>query len=867
MHAIYLLCVLAVPLLPLAAPAACTAPDWLVCAPTTPPAVASWTDGSISGITLSNTLISRSWVLNASGVAAFGLLDFRSELDEASWTGAPGAGVSLLQALTPEAILTLNGTSVSVGGLATSARGGSPNFTLVGVNEYTTCSFVAQGPTGSLDTCLAACFADGACNIVDWIPPSNSTAADCVFKNCPTPLAPSLAPYAGCYVYATDVAPESPAPPIVTSGPFLNRTLLSQPGVLIPLPGALVFTGYTVGAPTAAYNWTAGKRGSPAGLSWPPAGIALQVAFTGAPGSVLAGIDVRVSYEMYTGSPSMTKWVTVARGDLNSGVTLNSIVVETLAVNPPFAPLATITYPQSTATSPPLFPSSGKLGLLTDFYYATWVNWTNGDVTDGTPGSTQPIVTVTELGDLSWPVQTTPWKSARVFELLFDDGPEAGSATALFPSSENYWGCTLGPCSNVGTGAALQGGMTERRGLTIRRFMALIAPQTLENPLQNHLTASDSASIRASCTAMASVGWEMLVLSYGSGADVENLDPAYLSRMAADIAFCNALGIEVGAYDLIGWSRDPGNGWSALTPDGSDSGNACFASGWEAYLGHAFFAFANATGLTMLETDGPYAGYSCSNASHAGHAGDANAVAVQSRAMASMYARLQSAGIYLNAPDSYFTAGISKMGIGYNEGTFRLPDVDLISLIQRQVIYDATFYTIPSAAWSQLPMATYDFTSSFDLERFSAGVGGQLALGIATFIYQPPGASFLPSPAVSPILSQWASFFKANRVLLSSGDVIHVRRPDGQGVDIILHARAGADVPGLLVLTNPTPAAITTTVTVPLYYTGLAPGSAATVAWSGGANTPVQLDWRARVVLQNVTVSPRSIAWATVSAA
>ena len=96
--------------------------------------------------------------------------------------------------------------------------------------------------------------------------------------------------------------------------------------------------------------------------------------------------------------------------------------------------------------------------------------------------------------------------------------------------------------------------MTERRGLTLRRFISLIAPQGLENPLQNHLTASDSASIRASCSAMASVGFEMLVLSFGSGFDVENADPAYRARIAADIAFCRALGIEVGGYDLIGWS-------------------------------------------------------------------------------------------------------------------------------------------------------------------------------------------------------------------------------------------------------------------------------------------------------------------------
>ena len=95
----------------------------------------------------------------------------------------------------------------------------------------------------------------------------------------------------------------------------------------------------------------------------------------------------------------------------------------------------------------------------------------------------------------------------------------------------------LGPCI-PGVGTALSGGMTERRGITLRRFINTIAPQALENPLQvgyrrggapsrpvecpsrrvngvclahsvppqNHMTASDSASIRAACDDMAATG-------------------------------------------------------------------------------------------------------------------------------------------------------------------------------------------------------------------------------------------------------------------------------------------------------------------------------------------------------------------------
>lgn len=192
--------------------------------------------------------------------------------------------------------------------------------------------------------------------------------------------------------------------------------------------------------------------------------------------------------------------------------------------------------------------------------------------------------------------------------------------------------------------------------------------------------------------------------------------------------------------------------------------------------------------------------------------------------------------------------------------------MDLISLIQRQVIYDATYYTAPSMAWSQLPMETYNYNSAADITRFEAGVSGQLSLGIGTFIYQPDGGTFLPVPAVGDILTKWATWFKQMRPLLGAGDVIHVARPDGQSLDVVLHARATASPPGLVIVTNPTAEAITVPLlTVPLYYAGLTPGSSTVVTWGGGEpDTTLPLDWRSRVQLPNVTVPARGMVWATV---
>ena len=47
------------------------------------------------------------------------------------------------------------------------------------------------------------------------------------------------------------------------------------------------------------------------------------------------------------------------------------------------------------------------------------------------------------------------------------------------------------------------------------------------------------------------------------------------------------VGIEVGAYDLIGWTRDPGRGWYA-----EGGAGACWASGWRDWLGGQVSAHA-----------------------------------------------------------------------------------------------------------------------------------------------------------------------------------------------------------------------------------------------------------------------------------
>lgn len=74
----------------------------------------------------------------------------------------------------------------------------------------------------------------------------------------------------------------------------------------------------------------------------------------------------------------------------------------------------------------------------------------------------------------------------------------------------------------------------------------------------------------------------------------------YSQQHSIIIKFTVFLGIEVGGYDLIDWTR-PGvpEKWRA---DGFDG--ACFASGWVDYLSSRIFNFFDKTGVSVLETDG-----------------------------------------------------------------------------------------------------------------------------------------------------------------------------------------------------------------------------------------------------------------------
>ena len=88
--------------------------------------------------------------------------------------------------------------------------------------------------------------------------------------------------------------------------------------------------------------------------------------------------------------------------------------------------------------------------------------------------------------------------------------------------------------------------------------------------------------------------------------------------------------------------------------------------------------------------------------------------------------------------------------------------------------------------------------------------------------------------SIAGVISRWTNFFKAQRDPRPSGapgllvsKMIHLLRPSARDLEACVHVTPDASSPqrALLALINPTRRALKRNVTVPLWYTGLPPGT------------------------------------------
>jgi hypothetical protein len=403
----------------------------------------------------------------------------------------------------------------------------------------------------------------------------------------------------------------------------------------------------------------------------------------------------------------------------------------------------------------------------------------------------------------------------------------------------------------------------ERNGLSLRKMYRTLAPWTTENPLMMHARFADWERVKLAIDQAAEVGFEMVILTFGSGFDIENNSPEYVSEMKKYADYAKSKGVEIGGYSLLA-SRKIGNGQDAVMPEGMTPtfGNSpCIGSEWGQAYFQKLYNFYKETGFTLLEHDGSYPGDVCTSHDHPGHRGYEDSQWNQYQVISEFYQWCRSQGIYLNVPDYYYLAGSNKSGMGYREVNWSLPRAQQL-VHTRQNIYDGSWTKQSSMGWMFVPLTEYHGGGAAatieplneHLDHYEGMITSNLGGGVQA-CYR--GPRLYDTEETKTMVKGWVDWYKAHRSVLE-GDIIHLRRPDGRDIDYWLNVDPMGEEKGLLSVYNPLDTPVTKEVYVPLYYTGLS--QKAVVSNKDGVTKTYDLDREYGIRLQ-VEVPANGFEW------
>jgi len=560
-------------------------------------------------------------------------------------------------------------------------------------------------------------------------------------------------------------------------------------------PAAFRFIGYEIGKPLERFAWKQTRHHAP-DVKWPPEGATLRLDFA-MPASTnrapAPDIHVSVHYEIFDGLPCYGKWITVSNGT-DKVVRVDRFSSEVLAVVERTSEVDEL----SEGRTPP------NLHVETDMAFG-------GMMASGANRRS--------FRWLSDPDFATQVNYERKTPCLLEVGPDLGPAQEIAPGSvfESFRAWVL----------PFDGTDRERCGLAMRRMYRVIAPWTTENPLMMHVVSSNGRTVTNAIDQCAKVGFEMLILSFGSGFNLENETAATLERAKRFAAYAHEKGIEIGSYSLLA-SRQVGGGNDVVMPPGEKPafGNSpCLESRWGTNYFRRLYEFHRESGFDLLEHDGSYPGDVCASDQHPGHRGLDDSRWNQWREISDFYKWCRGRGLYLNVPDHYFLSGSSKSGMGYRESNWSLPRAQQV-IHTRQNIYDGTWQKLPSMGWMFVPLTEYQGGGAAatiepldqHLEHYQRMMESNLALGVQA-CYR--GPRLYDTDRTREMVKREVDWFKAHRDILES-DLIHGRRADARDLDWMLHVNPKLKEKGLLVVFNPLNEPVTRNLRVNIYYTGLA---------------------------------------------
>ncbi|WP_158858158.1 hypothetical protein [Lunatibacter salilacus] len=543
--------------------------------------------------------------------------------------------------------------------------------------------------------------------------------------------------------------------------------------------------------------------------------------------------QVTVHYELYDGLPLMSKWITYTNKS-DKPVRVDKFVSEVLAV----------VEGESSVEGEERWELP-NIHVETDFAFGS-------------------------MGNRESNKSTVHWKKDPSFTSQVNYALETPALLEVHPS--------YGPAQEVAPGSTFESFRTwelffdsfdkERKGLSIRKMYRTVSPWVTENPILMHVRKADPESVKLAIDQSAEVGFEMAIMTFGSGFDMETGDTAYYRKMEELAKYAHEKGIALGGYSLLA-SRSISEEHDIINPaTGKPGGIAkygnspCLASEWGIEYFRRIREMYEATGLDIIEHDGNYPGDICASHDHPGHKGLEDSQWNQHRIISDLYAWCRSKGIYLNVPDWYFMNGSSKIAMGYREVNWSLPRAQQ-EIIERQNIYDGTWTKTPSMGWMFVPLTEYQGGGAAatiepleeHLAHYSQRMANLFGAGVQA-CYR--GPRLYDTDSTKRMVEQWVSFYKTHREILDS-DIIHLRRPDGRDWDGLLHVNPKGEEKGFLMLYNPLEKSITRNITVPVYYTGL--GKKLMLTTSDGKNHNLTISRDYTVELE-VTIPAKSHTYA-----
>ncbi|MCB9880332.1 MAG: alpha-galactosidase [Planctomycetes bacterium] len=627
-------------------------------------------------------------------------------------------------------------------------------------------------------------------------------------------------------------------------GASLDRAFLPAIAELAVDPEALVLTAVELGTPRERVPWKRTRHASNFAVC-PPRGVRVTLTFAARDGDrdVPAGLRIDVDYELYDDVPVFGKRVRV-RNTGAASIVVDRMTTEELAVVPDSSWV-------ETRDGVPL-PAPARLHVESEYAMG------------GMSPANANRFGVRWLPD---PAFETQVNYLRKTPCLLEVGPDQDMLRTLEP------GASL--TAPMAFTTVLDSEDRTRRSLTMARAYEVLAPWSTENPLMMHVRHADDATVESAIEQARDVGFELVLLTFGSGFDIEDRSSENLKRWKRLAGRAHDRGIQLGGYTLLSSRKLAREEDLCVHPEtgkpGGQTHGYCpaLASPWGLAYFETLRHFVESTGFDAIEHDGPYPGDLDASSRPPLQHGVSDSRFVQWTLSADFYRWCRSRGVYVNAPDWYFLVGASKTGMGYRETNWSLERSRQV-LHARQNIYDGTILKRPSMGWMFVPLTEYHGGGaaatveplSEHLDHYAAMLAANLGAGVQA-CYR--GPRLYDTPKTRELVRGYVQWFLEYRDVLRA-PIVHEasRRADGRDIDWLLHAEPrSTSTQAMLCVYRPgqVGAAIVRRVVVDLRYAGFAPGEIVEVRSPLGEPRRLEVDARRRVTLQIEIAQGEPMTW------